>query len=193
MLCYHGMCLLFIPWVAPILLLMHCIIVLPFLFRTLLVTNNWESYLDCYLSLKPKAVCSICSWFNIPISSIHASSIQRIISPHETSKPEYTGKLHNIMEVNPWHHAHKPVTPLLSYRHSARSIVQVRPRFPQWCVLTNTPVLTVTILPPDRKVLSQPMRRLIGSKYLGHWLNAKQGATYCGRNHSPRTKLRIPT
>ena len=31
------------------------------------------------------------------------------------------------------------------------------------------------------------------SKYLGHWINANQGAIHCGRNHSPGMTREIPT
>ena len=53
MLCYHGMCLLFVPQVAPILLLMHCLIVLLFLFLTLLILLSYLTLLDLFVSGMP--------------------------------------------------------------------------------------------------------------------------------------------
>ena len=53
MLCFHGICLLFIPRVTPILLLMHCLIVLLFLFRTLLILLSYLTLLALFVSGTP--------------------------------------------------------------------------------------------------------------------------------------------
>ena len=49
MLCYHGMYLLFIPRVAPILLLMHCLVILLFLFWTLLILLSYLTLLALFV------------------------------------------------------------------------------------------------------------------------------------------------